>query len=95
VVRKNGGGIPSCVLQEFQKNPKEADKVQGTIKVAVLDNDPGSPSVICVSYYDSKDVYFMSTSATEIKWVEKERRVVHKEEQKVVKIKFLQPKNCR
>jgi hypothetical protein len=92
VVRKNGRGVPSCVLQEFQKNPKEADKVRGTIKAAVLDNDPGCPSVICVSYYDSKDVYFMSTSATEIKWVEKERRVYHKEEQKVVKMKFLRPK---
>jgi len=34
----------------------------------------------------------MSTSATEIKWVEKERRVYNKEAQKVVSMKFLRPK---
>jgi hypothetical protein len=34
----------------------------------------------------------MSTSATEIRWVKKERQVFHKEKQKVVKMKFLQPK---
>jgi len=91
VVRKTGRGVPTCVLQEFQKNAKEADKVRGTIKAAVLD-DPECPAIVCMSYYDAKDVYFMSTSATEIKWVEKERRVYNKETQKVVSMKFLRPK---
>jgi hypothetical protein len=90
VVRKSGRGVPTCVLQETQKNAKEADKVHGTIKAAVLD-DPECPSVVCMSYYDSKDVYFMSTSATEIKWVEKERHVYNKEAQKMVSMKFLRP----
>ena len=34
----------------------------------------------------------MSTSATEIKWVQKERSVFNKEEQKMVRMKFLRPK---
>jgi hypothetical protein len=91
VVRRNGRGVPTCVLQEFQKNAKEADKVRGTIKAAVLD-DPECPAIVCMSFYDAKDVYFMSTSATEIKWVEKEWRVYNKEAQKVVSMKFLRPK---
>lgn len=91
VVQKNGHGIPLCVMQEFQKNAKEADKVRGTIKAAVLEGDLACPNIVCMSYYDAKDVYFMSTAATEITWVEKERNVYNKEEQKVVKMKFLQP----
>jgi hypothetical protein len=79
-------------MQEFQKNAKEADKDRGTIKAAVLEGDPACPSIICMSYYDAKDVYFMSTAATEITWVIKERNVYNKEEQKVVKMKFLRPK---
>ncbi len=50
------------------------------------------PAPICMSFYDAKDVYFMSTSATEIKWAEKERHVYNKEAQKVVSMKFLRPK---
>ncbi len=69
VVRKTGCGVPLCVLQEFQKNQKEVDKVRGTIKAAVLKGDPSCPSICCMSYYDSKDVYLMSIAATEIKWV--------------------------
>ena len=92
VVRRTGRGVPPCVLQEFQKNQKEADKVRGTIKAAVFEGDPSCPSIICMSYYDAKDVYFMSTAATEIKWVEKERKVYNKEAQKLVRMKFLRPK---
>jgi hypothetical protein len=92
VVRRTGRGVPACVLQEFQKNPKEADKVRGTIKAAVLEGDPSCPSLICMSYYDAKDVYFMSTAATEIKWVVKERSVYDKNAQKLVKMKFMRPK---
>jgi hypothetical protein len=39
-----------------------------------------------------KDVYFMSTAATELKWVKKERRVYNKEAKKLVTMKFLQSK---
>jgi hypothetical protein len=43
-----------------------------------------------MSFYDAKDVYFMSTSATEVKWVEKEWYVYNKDTQKV-KIRPNQP----
>jgi len=92
VVRKSGRGVPPCVLQEFQKNQKEADKVRGTVKAAVFEGDPSCPSICCVSYYNAKDVYFMSTAATELKWVEKKRRVNNKEAKKLVTMKFLWPK---
>jgi hypothetical protein len=42
-----------------------------------------------MSFYDAKDVYFMSTSATEVKWVEKEWYVYNKDTQKVDGEKFL------
>jgi hypothetical protein len=44
-----------------------------------------------MSFYDAKDVYFMSTSATEVKWVEKEWYVYNKDTQKVDGEKFLWP----
>jgi len=55
-VRKSGGSVPPCVLQEFQINQKEADKVRGTVKAAVFNGDPSCPSICCVLYYDVKDV---------------------------------------
>jgi len=91
VVRRTCRGVPACVLQEFQKNSKEADKVRGTIKAAVLEGDSSCPSLICMSYYDAKDVYFMSTAVTEIKWVLKERSVYDKNAQKLVKLTFMRP----
>jgi hypothetical protein len=56
-----------------------------------MEGNPECPNICCISYYDSKDVYFMSTSATEIRWVQKERRVFNKDSQKVVRMKFMQP----
>jgi len=89
VVRKTGRGVPGCVLQETRKNPNEAALVRGTIKAAVLEGDPKCPNVCVLSFYDNKDVYIMSTSCTEMKWVEKTPKVFHKETQKMVQFKYL------
>lgn len=89
VVRKTHRGVPTCVFQETKKNPNEAALVRGTIKAAVLEGDPKCPDVCVLSFYDSKDVYLMSTACSTLKWVEKERRVFDKTQQKMVKMKFL------
>ena len=62
--------------------------MRGTIKAAVLEGDPKCPDVIVLSFYDSKDVYFMSTSCTTMKWIEKELKNYDKEQQKMVSMKF-------
>jgi hypothetical protein len=46
VVRRSGCGVPPCVLQEFQKNQKDANRVRGTIKATVFEGDLSSPSII-------------------------------------------------
>jgi hypothetical protein len=44
VVWKNGCAVPECLLEEFQKNSKEADEVRGTLKAALMEGDPFCPS---------------------------------------------------
>ena len=88
VVRWTRRGVPPMALQETKKNPKKAELVRGTIKAAVLEGDPKSLDVIVLSFYDSKDVYFMSTSCTTMKWIEKERKIYDKEQQKMVSMNF-------
>ena len=52
-------------LQETKKNPKEAKLVHGTIKAAVLEGESKCLDVIVLSFfYDSKDVYFKTTTST-------------------------------
>lgn len=89
VTHKSGRGLPSCVLQEEIKNQKEAEKVRGLTKAAVLQGDAACPNLVAFSVYDTKPVHFLSMSCTELKWVEKEKVVFDKKEEKRVKMRFL------
>jgi hypothetical protein len=82
VTRKSGRGLPSCILQEELKNQKEAEKVRGQTKAAVLEGDTECPNLVAFSVYDTKPVHFLSTSCTELKWIEKVKIVFDKKEEK-------------
>jgi len=92
VTRKSGRGLPSCVLQEEIKNVKDAEKVRGQTKAAVLEGDPDCPNLVAFSVYDTKPVHFLSMSCTELKWVEKVKLVFDKTEEKRVQLRFLRCK---
>ncbi len=74
VARKSGRGLPKVVVQEEIKNAKEAEKVRGTTKAAVLEGDPDCPQLVAFSVYDTKPVHFLSMAATSLKWIEKSKR---------------------
>ena len=92
VTRKSGRGLPSCVLQEELKNQKEAEKVRGLTKAAVLEGDAECPNLVAFSVYDTKPVHFLSMSCTELKWIEKVKIVFDKKEEKRVQLRFLRCK---
>jgi hypothetical protein len=77
---KSGRGLPSCVLQEELKNAKEAEKVRGLTKAAVLEGDAECPNLVAFSVYDTKLVHFLSMSCSELKWIEKVKLVFNKKE---------------
>ena len=89
VTRKSGHGLPSCVLQEEIKNAKDAEKVRGRTKAAVLEGDEVCPNLVAFSVYDTKPVQFLSMSCTSLTWIEKVKKVFDKKEQRNVNMKFL------
>jgi hypothetical protein len=89
---KSGRGLPSCVLQEELKNAKEAEKVRGLTKAAVLEGDAECPNLVAFSVYDTKLVHFLSMSCSELKWIEKVKLVFNKKEEKRVQMRFLRCK---
>ena len=46
--------------------------VQGTVKVAKLEDDSGCPCLITSSVYDTKPVYCLSMISNKMKWIVKE-----------------------
>ena len=54
-------------------------KHKGTIKVARLVGDKECKNLIAASFYDSKPVYFISNACEKIHWLEKRRKLWHKE----------------
>ena len=88
VCRAKGRGMPTCIEQHEETRKQDKMKKRGTLKVAVLENDPLCKDFIACSLYDTKPFYFFSSSCTEIKWSKKEREVWHAQEQKKIKLPF-------
>ena len=93
VVRKGMRGVPAAVKQEEVKNRKKQIEVRGTVKVAVLQGDKDCPNLVVSSIYDTKPVHFMSMVCTEIKWVEKIRKVYNVDTGMIETMKFLRMNN--
>ena len=90
VTRVSGRGVPKCVLQKEVTTTKEIEKVQHTVKVAVVKGDSVCTNpLVCISLYDSKPVYLLSTACSQIKWIGKNRKVWHPGKNSYVSIKFL------
>lgn len=88
VCRKEGRGVPSCVLQkEVKKNEQES--IRGMTKAAVLEGDPDCPSLVAFSVYDTKPVNFLSTACTSLTWKEKNKKVYNKDSGVSVAMRFL------
>ena len=59
------------------------------MKAAVLEGDPKIPNLVAVSYYDQKQVQFLSTICESIKWIQCEKPVFCIETEHVENMKFL------
>ena len=89
VTRKSGRGLPESVLQEEVSNPRMQEKVRGTVHAAELVGDPGCPSLVAVSVYDTKPVHFLTMATERIFWEEKKRQVFDKSRNQMTTMKFL------
>jgi len=89
VTRKGGRGLPVHVLQDEKQTVKEAEKVRGTVKVAVLNGDPLCPYLVASSVYDTKPVHFLSMICESISWIKKERSVFNVDTNKMETMNFL------
>jgi hypothetical protein len=69
ICRKEGRGIPPCVLQKEVKRAEQA-AVRGKTKAAVLEGDPDCTDLVAFSVYDTKPVHFLCTACTTLQWKE-------------------------
>ena len=88
-MRKNGRGLPKCILEEEKTSHAEIRAVRGRVKAAVLVGDEAVPDLVAVSYYDHKPVHFLSTICKSIKWIECHKEVHCVETEQVEMMKFL------
>jgi len=88
VCRKEGRGIPPCVLQKEVKRAEQA-AVRGKTKAAVLEGDPDCTDLVAFSVYDTKPVHFLSTACTTLQWKEITKKVYDKDAGMNVAMKFL------
>jgi hypothetical protein len=58
VCRKEGLGLPSCILQKEVVTKSEWAAVIGATKAAVLEGDPECRDLVAFSVYDTKPVHF-------------------------------------
>ena len=90
VARKSGRGVPECVKQE-EVGPSMLKEVVGTCKAAKLSLPSvlGETKIVAASIYDSKPVYFLSSSCESIKWVKKEKKAWNTKTESFQKLEFL------
>ena len=91
-IRAEGQGVPKCVLQPKADKKSDLEKVKGTVKAAVLQNDEScGDKMVMASFYDSKPVYFCTNACEAIVWIEKKRKVYSRQKKKMIYITFLRP----
>ena len=91
VTRNHNKGVPKIIEQQEMQNEQQALAVKGTVKVAVLKNDPVIKDLVAISYYDSKPVYFLSTIIKNVTWTMKEKKVYNPATAKMYPMKFIRP----
>ena len=93
VTRLGSRGVPPCVHQLEIKNRKQQISVRGTVKAAVLRDDPDCPNLVASSVYDAKPVHYLSMVCNELKWVTVDKPVYNVESGEVEKLSFLRLNN--
>lgn len=81
-------GIPKCIIQNTVTKKDDILKEKGTVKCAILVGDSKCKDLVSMSFYDSKPVYFVTNACKSVKWVEKKRKLWHKERGKKVMVPF-------
>ena len=89
VVRTYARGFPSDILQKEEKNKDRAEKLRGTTMAARLINSDACPDLLAISLYDTKPVHLLSTTASEVRWMVKHRKVWSTAVQKMAMMKYL------
>ena len=69
VTRQSLRGIPPAIKQDELSKKKDLEKVRHTVKAAILKGDEVCKDLVSISVYDTKPVYFLTSVATEIKWM--------------------------
>ena len=67
VARKSGRGVSSLVFQEEEKNETKKQEVVATLKGAVIKGDENQNTILSLSIYNTKLVYFLANCPKEIK----------------------------
>ena len=88
VTRPTLRGIPPNIKQEEVKKKKDLEQVRHTVKAAILKGDSVCPSLVSVSLYDTKPVYFLSNACDRLEWITKERKVYNPSTKTTFKMKF-------
>ena len=74
-VFRSDAGMPECVEQERHPTGSAAAAAKGTVKVAVSKGNPALEDVVVAAVCDQGPVCLGSNRATEVKWVERTRKV--------------------
>ena len=89
VARVSGRGLCAHVVQKEETNKKRAELLRGTTRAARLINCKECPDLLSVSVYDTKPVNMLSTAESDVRWVEKRRKVWSAAHKKVLDIGYL------
>ena len=87
-VCRQSRGIPNCILQDAVTKKDDLLRTRGTVKASVLQGDPSCPSLVALSFYDTKPVYFVSNACKNITWMKKDRQLWHAEKHKKMDAPF-------
>ena len=88
VTRKNGRGLPKCIEQVDVTKKEYLVQTRGNLKVAEIVGEAKALGIISMSIYDTKPVYLMSVACEEIKWLNKDLKLVDKTQHTMVAAPF-------
>ena len=89
VCRVHDRGLPPCVIMTEKTTDAAKAQARGSVKAAVLKDDAKVKDMVAFSVYDTKPVHFISTAATSLKWVKKQRTVFDTRTSQSIIMEFL------
>ena len=83
-----GRGLAPNVIQKEVKSKSQQGEVRGTVRAAVLMNNPNAPNMLSISVYDTKPVHFLTMHEYSVVWVKCKRLVYNKVTRQNVEVDF-------